>query len=107
MVQDEPKPELLKKCKNVYLQQIMPHKRLHAHSQKRKQQKAARNMSKANNNDTRTMPLKSLWCLHHHLRSYPTPHANAHISNPKKANVHWAIKVSRQNTPKVKPTGVC
>ena len=41
MVQDEPKPELLKKFKNIYLQQIMPHKRLHAHSQKREQQKVA------------------------------------------------------------------
>ena len=31
----------------MYLQQIMPHKRLHPQSQKRKQHKAAQNMSKA------------------------------------------------------------
>ena len=64
-------------------------------------------MSKTNNKDTRTMPLTSFWCLNHHLRPYPTPHANAPISDPEKANVQWAIKVSRENTPKVKPTEVC
>ena len=82
----------------MYLQQITPHKRLHAQSQKRKQQKVARNMSKANNKDTRTTPLTSFWCLNHHLRPYPTPYANAPISDPEKANVQWAIKVSRENT---------
>ena len=81
----------------------MPHKRLHAESQKRKQQKVALNMSKANNKGTRTTPLTSLWCLYHQLRLYPTPHAP--ISDPKKANVLWAIKI-RENTPKVKPTEV-
>ena len=90
----------------MYLQQIMPHKRLHAQSQKRKQQKVARNMSKANNKDTRTTPLTSLWCLHHQLRPYLTPHPNAPISDPEKANVHWAIKINRENTPKVKPIEV-
>ena len=89
----------------MYLQQIMPHKRLHAQSQKRKQQKVARNISKAKNKDTRTMPLTWLWCLHHHPRPYPTPHANAPISNPENTNVHWAINV-REKTPKVKPTEV-
>ena len=64
-------------------------------------------MSKTNNKDTRTMPLTSFWCLNHQLRPYPTPHANAPISDPEKANVQWAIKVSRENTPKVKPTEVC
>ena len=91
----------------MYLQQIMPHKRLHAQSQKRKQQKVARNMSKANNKDTRTTPLTSLWCLHHQLRPHHTPHPNVPISDPEKVNVHWAIKISRENTPKVKPTEVC
>ena len=89
------------------LQQVIPHKRLHAQSQKRKQQKVARNMSKANNKNTKTTSLTSLWCLHHQLRLYPTLHANAPISDPDKANVHWAIKISRENTPKVKPTEVC
>ena len=64
-------------------------------------------MSKANNKDTRTTPLTSLWCLHHQLRPHPTSHANVPISDPKKANVHWVIKISRENTPKVKPTEVC
>ena len=54
----------------MYLQQIMPHKRLHPQSQKRKQHKAAQNMSKANNKDTKTTPLTLLWCLHHQ----PMPH---------------------------------
>ena len=89
------------------LQQIMPHKRLHSESQKRKQQTVARNMSKANNIDTRTTSLTSWWCLHYQLRSYPTPHSNPPISDPEKANVHWAIIISRENAPKVKPTEVC
>ena len=88
-------------------QQIMPPKRLHSESQKRKQQTVARSMSKANNKDTRTTSLTSLWCLHYQLRSYPTPHSNAPISDPEKANVHWAIIIGRENTPKVKPTEVC
>ena len=88
----------------MYLQQIMPHKHLHAQSQKRKQQKVARNMSRANNKGTRTTPLTLLWCLHHQLRPYPTLHAP--ISDPEKANVLWTIKISRENTPKVKPTEV-
>ena len=83
----------------------MPHKRLHAQSQKWKQQKVARNMDmKAINKGTRTTPLTSLWCLHYQLRPYPTPHAL--ISDPEKANVLWAIKISRENTPKVKPIEV-
>ena len=64
-------------------------------------------MPKANNKDTRTTPLTSLWYLHHQLRPYPTPHPNARISDPEKINVHWAMKDSRENTPKVKPTEVC
>ena len=43
----------------MYLQQIMPHKCLHAQGQKRKQQKVAQNMSKTNNKDTRTTPLNT------------------------------------------------
>ena len=62
----------------MYLQQIMPHKRLHPQSQKRKQHKAAQNMSKANNKDTKTTPLTSLWCLitnpDHILYPTPMPH---------------------------------
>ena len=88
----------------MYLQQIIPHKCLRSQSQKWKQQRVAQNMSKANNKDTRTTPLTSLWCLHHQLRPYPTPHAL--ISDPEKANVLWAIKISRENTPKVKPIEV-
>ena len=91
----------------MHLQQIMPQKRLHAQSQKWKQQKVVRSMSKANNKDTRTTPLTSLWCLHYQLRPHLTPHPNAPISYPEKANGHWAIKNSRENTPKVKPTEVC
>ena len=84
----------------------MPRKRLHAQSQKRKQQKVARNISKEKNKDTRTTPLTWLWCLHHHLRPYPKPHTNAPISDPENTNVHWAINVSREKTLKVKPTEV-
>ena len=86
----------------------MPHKHLRAQNQKRKQHTVARNMSKANNqNTTKTMPLTSLWCFYHQLRTYPTSRTNGSISDPEKANVQWAIKVSRQNTPKVKQTEVC
>ena len=61
----------------------------------------------ANKKHTRTTPLTSLWCLHHQLQPYPISHANVSISDPEKANVHWAIKISRENTLKVKPTEVC
>ena len=84
----------------------MLHKRIHAQSQKRKQQTAVQNMSKANNKDTRTTSLGSLWCLHHQLQTHPTLHSNAPISDLEKANVYWAIIISRENTPKVKPTEV-
>ena len=80
----------------------MSHKRLRPQSQKRKQHKAAQNMSKANNKDTKTTLLTSLWCLHHQLRPPQCP-----TSDLEKANVHWAINNSRENTPKVKPTAVC
>ena len=79
------------------LQQIMPHKPLHAQGQKRKQQTVERNMSKANNKDSRTMSLTSLWCLYQQLRTYPTLHSNATISDFEKANIYWAIIVSREN----------
>ena len=95
-----------KKCKNMCLHQIMSKKCLHAQSQKRKHQTVARNMSKGNNKGTRTTSLTSLYCLHHQLWSYPTPHSNAPISDPQKANVHWATLISRENTPQVKPTEV-
>ena len=52
----------------MYLQQIMPHKRLHPQSQKRKQHKAAQNMSKVNNKDTKMTPLTSLWCHSNYLQ---------------------------------------
>ena len=42
------------------------------------------------------------------VSSSPTPtisHTPRPISDPKKANVPLAIKISRENTPKVKPTG--
>ena len=92
-----------KLCRNMCLQQIMPHKHLHVQSQKRKQQTVARNMSKANNKDTRTTSLTSLLCPHHHLRPYPTPHSSDPIFDPKKTNVYWPI-INRENTPRVKPT---
>ena len=63
--------------------------------------------TKANNKDTRTTQLTSLWCVHHQLQPNPTPYPNAPISDPEKSNVHWAIKISRENTPKAKPTEVC
>ena len=60
------------------------------------------NMSKANNKDT-MMSLTSLWCLHHQLRPYPTPHSNAPISDPEKTTVYWTMIISRENTLRVKP----
>ena len=35
------------------------------------------------------------------------PHPNDPISDPEKANIHWAIKISWENTPKLNPTEVC
>ena len=78
-----PNQNYYKKCKNMYLQQIMPHKRLHSQSQKQKQHKAAQNMSKANKKYTQTTPLTS-WCLHHQLRPYPTPHTNAPLPTSRR-----------------------
>ena len=46
------------------------------------------------------------------VSSSPTP-TTSHTppqcptSDLEKANVHWAINISRENTPKVKPTEVC
>ena len=66
------------------LQQIMSHKRLHVQSKTRKQQTVSRNMSKANNKDTRTTSLTTLWCFHHQLRTYPTYDSNAPFSELEK-----------------------
>ena len=63
-------------------------------------------MSKANKKDTRMTPLTSLWCLHHQLRPYPTPTPMPRF-RPREGIVHWAIKISRESTPKLKLTEVC
>ena len=86
----------------MYLQQIMPHKRLHPQSQKRKQHKAAQNMSKANNKDTKTTPLTSLWCLITNSDHIPYPTPMPHF----RPRTHWAINISTENTLKVKPAEV-
>ena len=84
----------------------MPHKCLHSQSQKWKEHKAVRNISKANNrhqNEAIHVVLVS---------SSPTPTIShtefqCPTSDLEKANVHWAINIRRENTPKVKPTEVC
>ena len=81
----------------------MLYKHIHAQSQKRKQQTLAQNMSKINNKDTSMTSLTLLWCLHHQLRTDPTLHPNAPFSDLEKTNVYWAIIISRESRPKVKP----
>ena len=91
----------------MYLQQIMPHKRLYFQSQKRKHTqgcvKHVQSKQQGHQNDAMDIAVVS---------SSPTPTLSHNppqcpTSDLEKANVHWAINISRENTPKVKPTEAC